>query len=121
LGLREAIEQINVELKRPYEKAVLHRSGEWEDLVSATANCEDLFRQNNAIQQSYHMITLRRGSPIVNDNGRFAESLRKLRAEPFGAVLESVAQHPGWSRYREKMLRGFVRMRVEALGVELNG
>ncbi|CAB3707229.1 hypothetical protein LMG24238_03969 [Paraburkholderia sediminicola] len=121
LGLREAIEQINVELKRPYEKAVLHRSAEWEDLVWATADGEDLFRQSNAIQQSYRMITERRGSPLAIENGRFAESLRKLRTEPFGAVLESVAQRPGWYTYREKMLRGFVRMQAEASGIELNG
>lgn len=42
LGLRKAMAQINVELKRPYEKAVLHRAPEWEDLVWATADGEDV-------------------------------------------------------------------------------
>lgn len=121
LGLREAIEQINVELKRPYQKAVLHRTAEWEDLVWATADGEDLIRQSSAIQQSYSTINERRESPIVIDNGRFAEALRKLRTEAYGAVLESVAQRPGWYTYREKMLRGFVRMQAEACGIELNG
>lgn len=121
LGLRDAIEQINVELKRPYEKAVLHRSPEWEDLVWATADGEDLFRQSTDIQQSYRAITERRESTSVIENGRFAESLRKLRSESYGSVLESVAQRHGWYTYREKMLRGFVRMQAEASGIELNG
>ncbi|WP_244808579.1 MULTISPECIES: hypothetical protein [Caballeronia] len=36
-------------------------------------------------------------------------------------MLESVAHRPGWYTYREKMLRGFVRMQAEASGIELNG
>jgi uncharacterized protein len=121
LGLREAIAQINVELKRPYEKAVLHRSPEWEDLVWATADGEDLFRQSADIQRSYQAITERRRSDTVVETGRFAESLRRLKTEGYGAVLESVPQRQGWYTYREKMLRGFVRMQAEASGVELNG
>jgi hypothetical protein len=36
-------------------------------------------------------------------------------------VLEAVPQRQGWYTYREKMLRGFVRMQAEASGIELNG
>ncbi|KWC05389.1 AAA family ATPase [Burkholderia ubonensis] len=121
LGLRKAIEQINVELKRPYEKAVLHRQPEWEDLVWATADGEDLTRQSKDIQQSYESIIERRKSPVIIENGKFAESLRRLKGENYGAVLEAVPQRQGWYTYREKMLRGFVRMQAEASGIELNG
>ncbi|RQM59623.1 MULTISPECIES: AAA family ATPase [Burkholderia] len=121
LGLRKAIEQINVELKKPYEKAVLQRPPEWEDLVWATADGEDLIRQSKDIQQSYQSIIERRKSPVVFENGKFAESLRRLKADNYGAVLEAVPQRQGWYTYREKMLRGFVRMQAEASGIELNG
>ena len=121
LGLRKAIQQINVELKRPYEKAVLHRNAEWEDLVWATADGEDLIRQSKDIQQSYQSIIERRESPVVFENGKFAEALRKLKGDGYGAVLEAVPQRQGWYTYREKMLRGFVRMQAEASGIELNG
>jgi hypothetical protein len=121
LGLRHAIEQMDARLKGPYEKAVLHRAPEWEDLVWATADGEDLFRQSTDIEQSYKSITERRGSPVVFENSKFAESLRRLKAENYGSVLEAVPQRQGWYTYREKMLRGFVRMQAEASGIELNG
>ncbi|WP_321882745.1 ATP-binding protein [Burkholderia cepacia] len=121
LGLREAIEQINVELTRPYEKAVLHRAPEWEDLVWATADGEDLFRQSADIQRSYQAITERRESDAVFETTRFVEALRRLKTDGYGGVLEAVPQRQGWYTYREKMLRGFVRMQAEASGVELNG
>jgi hypothetical protein len=84
LGLRHAIEQMDARLKGPYEKAVLHRAPEWEDLVWATADGEDLFRQSTDIEQSYKSITERRGSPVVFENSKFAESLRRLKAETMG-------------------------------------
>lgn len=121
LGLREAIEQVNVELKRPYEKAVLHRAPEWEDLVWATADGEDLFRQSADIQSSYQAITERRKSETVVESKKFSESLRRLKMDGYGAILDAVPQRQGWYTYREKMLRGFVRMQAEASGVELNG
>jgi hypothetical protein len=38
-----------------------------------------------------------------------------------GLILEPVAGRSGWYTYREKMLRGYVRMQAEAAGVELSG
>jgi hypothetical protein len=99
----------------------LHRNAEWEDLVWATADGEDLIRQSKDIQQSYQSIVERRESPVVFENGKFAEALRKLKADCYGGVLEAVPQRQGWYTYREKMLRGFVRMQAEASGIELNG
>jgi hypothetical protein len=106
LGLRKAIQQINVELKRPYEKAVLHRNAEWEDIVWATADGEDLIRQSKDIQQSYLSIIERRKSPVVFENGKFAEALRRLRADNYGAVLEAVPQRQGAGTHTVKRCCG---------------
>lgn len=121
LGLREAIQQINVELKRPYEKAVLHRPPEWEDMVWATADGDDLWRQTKDMYRSYVAISERRKQESVLDSKRFSDSIRRLKSDGFGAVLEPVPQRAGWYTYREKMLRGYVRMQAEACGIELNG
>ncbi|HDR9017867.1 ATP-binding protein [Burkholderia multivorans] len=121
LGLRKAIQEINVQLKRPYEKAVLHRTAEWEDLVWSTADGDDLWRQTSDMYRSYVSVTERRNSGSVLDSKRFSEAMRRLKSEPYGPVLEPVPQRAGWYTYKEKMLRGYVRMQAEACGIELSG
>jgi len=121
LGLRKAIQEINVQLKLPYEKAVLHRAAEWEDLVWSTADGDNLWRQTSDMYRSYELISGRRKSEKVLDSKHFSEAMRRLKSDSYGAVLESVPQRPGWYTYKEKMLRGYVRMQAEACGIELSG
>lgn len=120
-GLRAAIQGITPELKRPYEKAVLHRDREYEDIVWSTADGEDLFRSLAVIYQSYRMVTEQRQDRTVLDSKKFADCLRKLKTPAFGEVIEQVPRRIGWYTYKEKMLRGFVRMQAEANEVNLRG
>lgn len=121
-GLTDAIMSTAAELKRPYEKAVLHREPEFEDVVWATADHDDLFRSLGDMFDSYKVIVgKRREGRIPIDRSRFAIQVRKLKLAPYGAVLQHEEGRPGWYSYREKMLRGFVRMQAQASGVELIG
>ncbi|WP_244124699.1 AAA family ATPase [Burkholderia gladioli] len=120
-GLGEAILSTVGELKRPYEKAVVHHP-EMEDLVWATADHEDLIRSVDGIYQSYQFVVGRRADgrqPL--ERSRFAAQLRKLKGHAYGAVLTQPEGRQGLYTYREKMLRGYVRMQAEANGVALNG
>lgn len=122
LGLADAIQSITAELKRPYEKAVLHRDAEFEDIVWSTADHEDLIRSLDAMHQSYLSIVQKRRdgrSPI--DRKRYADLLRKLKEASYGSVMIQEQGRPGWYSYREKMLRGYVRMQAQANGIELTG
>lgn len=121
-GLTDAILSTTAELKRPYEKAVLHREPEFEDIVWATADHDDLFRSISDMFDSYKVIVSRRRDgryPI--DRMRFANQVRKLKSESYGPVLQQEEGRPGWYSYREKMLRGFARMQAQASGIELTG
>jgi hypothetical protein len=121
-GLTDAILSTTAELKRPYEKAVLHREPEFEDIVWATADHDDLLRSISDMFDSYKVIVSRRGDgrhPI--DRTRFANQVRKLKSESYGPVLQQEEGRPGWYSYREKMLRGFARMQAQASGIELTG
>lgn len=120
-GLADAILSTSAELKRPYEKAVVHHP-ELEDMVWATADHEDLIRSLSDIFVSYGVVVGKRGDgrqPI--DRAKFSTQIRKLKGTTYGAVLAQEEGRPGWYSYREKMLRGYVRMQAEANGVELSG
>ena len=111
----------NAELRSPYEKAVLHRSPEYEDVVWSTADGEDLIRSTRDMYESYEQIVKKRqGRPII-DNDKYSEIVRKLRDPNLGRVLQPIDGRKGLYTYSEKMLRGFVRMQAEANGVELTG
>lgn len=120
-GLRMAIESINVELKRPYEKAVIHRAMELEDVVWSTADGEDLFRPLSDMHQSYRVVVGKRQDRQLLNRAKYSDLVRKLKAPGYGSVLEQLENRPGWYCYKEKMLRGYVRMQAEVNGVELSG
>jgi AAA+ ATPase superfamily predicted ATPase len=120
-GLHAAILAITPELRRPYDKAVLHRDKEYEDIVWSTADGEELFRSIASMHQSYKMVAEQRAHSVDIDAKRFGEYLRKLKQSAFGEVLVQVEGRPGWYSYKEKMLRGYVRMQADANGVDLKG
>jgi hypothetical protein len=121
-GLADAIMSTTAELKRPYESAVLHRSQEFEDIVWATADHDDLLRSTNDMYESYKVVVgKRRDGREMISRGRFTTQLRKLKTSSYGAVLQQEEGRPGWYSYREKMLRGFARMQAQANGIELTG
>lgn len=120
-GLADAILSTTAELKRPYEKAVVHHP-ELEDLVWATADHDDLIRSMGDIFDSYGIIVGKRSDgrhPL--DRAKFSTQIRKLKGAPYGSILIQEEGRPGWYSYREKMLRGYVRMQAEANGIELTG
>jgi uncharacterized protein len=120
-GLRVAVKEANAELRRPYEQAVLQRPLEYEDVLWSTADGDDLFGSTEHMFQSYQMIIERRTDRPQLERARYSEIVRKLRGQDFGAVLQPIPQRPGWYEYREKMLRGYVRMQAEANGIPLKG
>jgi hypothetical protein len=121
-GLADAIMSTTAELRRPYEKAVLHHSQEFEDIVWATADHDDLLRSTSDIYESYKIIVnKRRDGRTLIDRNRFTAQVRKLKTESYGAVLYQEEGRPGWYSYKEKMLRGFARMQAQASGIELTG
>ncbi len=121
-GLADAILSTTAELKRPYEKAVLHRDPEFEDIVWATADHDDLLRSLNDMHASYRVLVgKRRDGRIAVGRAHFSAQIRKLKGVGYGSVLQQEEGRPGWYSYREKMLRGYVRMQAQANGVELTG
>ncbi len=121
LGLRAAIQSISAELKKPYEQAVNFREQDYENVVWSTADGDDLLRSLKDMYEAYQVIALKREGGNELDRAKYSECVRKLKDKAYGEILEQVKGRKGWYIYREKMLRGFVRMQAEANGVQLAG
>lgn len=121
LGLRAAIQSISAELKKPYEQAVNFREQDYENVVWSTADGDDLLRSLSDMYEAYQVIVHKRESGNELDRTKYSEYVRKLKEKSYGEILEQVKGRKGWYLYREKMLRGFVRMQAEANGIQLAG
>ena len=120
-GLRDAIESISAQLKRPYQDAVNRRTPDYEEVLWATADSEYLERFMRQMYGSYeHIMRQRRGRATLPYE-KFSARIRKLRERGFGEILMNNPSNAGLYTYREKMLRGFVRMQAEAHGIKLAG
>jgi hypothetical protein len=120
-GLKAAIASINAELRKPYEMAVNLRTPEYEDLVWSTADDEDLIRSANSMYESYTVLLRKRKERPHLDRKKYGELLRRLKATSYGEVLLPIEKRPGLYTYRNRMLRGYVRMQAAADGIELSG
>lgn len=127
LALRDAIESINPELKRPYGMAVNQRTEDFEKVLWATADSDYLDRSLKQMYSSYEYIISqqRSGNRVAITYEAFTAIMRRLKSPNCGSVLITTlynqASKKGWVSYREPLLRGFVRMQAEAHGLELLG
>ncbi|MGP9802023.1 AAA family ATPase [Rheinheimera sp. NSM] len=119
-ALREAIDSISAELKRPYETAVNQRTGDYEEVLWSTADSEFLHRYLKEMYSSYQYVMkqLPCKEPLSYD--KYCSRVRSLKSKSNGEVLIAETK-PGLYSYREKMLRGYVRMQAEAHGIQLLG
>lgn len=126
-ALAEAIRGIAPQLQAPYDKATLHRSPDYRDIVWATADSESDFRSVEAMFRSYLRIHRQfyGDDPAEDvrplDAKKFGLRMASLRTEKLGNVLVPYLDRKGLYSYRENILRGFVAMKAYEAGVELRG
>ena len=120
-GLRDAISGIDADLRRPYEMAVTQRSDHYEEVLWSSADSDYLHRYVKDMYSSYEYVMEQRAGREKLDYDRYGARIRQLRNPSCGAILVSDKTKPGLYTYREKMLRGFVRMQAEANGIQLIG
>jgi uncharacterized protein len=120
-GLKDAIESINAELRRPYELAVTQRTDDYEEVLWSTADGEFLQRYTDDMFASYAYIMRHREGREALPLEKFKARIRALRTPRAGAILITEDARKGLYWYRETMLRGYVRMQAEANGIELVG
>lgn len=119
IGLRSAIASIAPHLKKPYETVLLQRTQDLEPVLWATADGESLYRTPAGYYASYESVMEQlKETPMKLET--FRRRLRKLQTDALG-ILEIDPIHKEFRRYRENMLRGYVRMQAEASDIQLYG
>lgn len=119
-ALRDAIDSISAELKRPYEIAINQRSGDYEKVLWSTADSEFLHRYLKDMYSSYEYVMKQLPDKSPLNYETYTARIRSLKTKSNGEILVP-ENRPGLYSYREKMLRGYVRMQAEAHGIELLG
>lgn len=120
-AIKDAIQSISAELKRPYEKAISQRTGDYEEILWSTADSEWLHRYIKNMYSSYEYIISKSDGMTAMAPTKYGTRIRNLKNESCGQILVPDPKKKGMYSYREKMLRGYVRMQAEAHGIELIG
>lgn len=113
-----AIEGIEADLARPYMKAIEHRSPDYEEVLWSTSVVEWQGAYLQDMYAEYKNVISQRENSNKLSYEQFGNRIRKLKEEEYGRILEA-GRKQGHYVYREKLLRGFVRMQAEANGVEI--
>lgn len=119
-AVNDAVNGISAELSRPYLQAVTQRSQDYEEVVWAT-----LVADNNIgvyikeMYTHYKFIMAQLKEKEVLDQDRFYNRVRNLLKDQYGPIL-SKGLKAGQYVYKEKMLRGYVRLKAEAQQIHLN-
>ena len=119
-ALPVAIESISAEVKRPYESAISQRSGDYEEVLWSTADSEWLDRYLKDMYSSYEYVMKQIPDREPLNYGKYASRIRSLKGLACGSILIT-GDRAGLYTYREKMLRGYVRMQAESHGISLIG
>lgn len=115
-AVSEAVEDIQPYLRGPYEKATRKYTNDSEPILWAVADTHELQRQAREIYKSYERI-MGHGNVKALTRERFNTRINALKTPAFGSIV--TATRAGWYEYREKMMRGYARLRAEQKGIEL--
>ena len=116
-ALTKAAEAIQPYLKRPYEKATRKYSNACEEILWAVADHHQLQRPTRQIFESYVRIMETSGRKPLTQI-QFYQRMNSLKTPAYGEIL--IGTRTGWYEFREKMLRGYARLRASQEGVELD-
>ena len=114
-----AIQGIEAELSRPYELAVNQRDPSYEQILWSTCVDEWQGAYISSMYDQYRNIIEQMDNKETLSYEKFSPRLRNLLKPEYGQILVKNESKKGYYHYKEKMLRGFIRMQAEANRVEI--
>ncbi|WP_209598876.1 hypothetical protein [Ruegeria sp. HKCCSP351] len=116
VAMKDASQAMDMKLRKPYEDATQKYQNDYETVLWAAADGHELRRRSTDIFSSYQRIMeLREDDPL--DRTKFNQRINALKRESHAHILTGTRQ--GWYEFTETMIRGYVRLRAEQNGVEL--
>jgi hypothetical protein len=115
-AVRSAVQSIEYHLKQAYEVATKKYKDEYQEILWAVADHFELWRNTESIYGSYRRIMAVRSKEPM-DRRTLSGRLNSLKSEMCGRIL--VSRQRSWFEFRESMVRGYVRLRAEDIGVRL--
>lgn len=117
-ALDKAIFGIAAELARPYELAVNQRSQDYEPVLWSTSADEWQGAYLSDMYNQYKNIIDQMEDETALPYEKYASRIRNLLKPEYGEILIKGTKK-GYYHYKEKMLRGYIRMQAEANRVEI--
>jgi hypothetical protein len=116
VAVAKAVAAIDAHLKVPYEKATRKYQNDSSEILWAVADNHELQRPAREIFSSYLRLMGAIGkAPLPRE--RFNNRINSMKNETHGSIL--IGTRSGWYEFREKMMRGFARLKAAEAGVEL--
>lgn len=119
-GIRAAIEDSQTLLRQAYEKATqkYNVSTDYEEVLWAVADGDPSPRASADIyNKSYKSIMHNRRDREALKRETFNTRLNALKSERHGSIVTGTRQ--GWYKFKENMVRGYVRLRAEDAGIKI--
>ena len=118
-AIRAAINGIQQQLRRAYEKATIKETDENHFILWAAADHPNLMRHKEDIYESYVAIMSRMGEEPL-DLRRLRGSYRTLTSPSCGKILRRQSDDArSYYQFAENIVRGYVRLRPEEQGINL--
>lgn len=115
-AVNAAVLSIEQHLKSAYDAATMKATDDYEEVLWAMADHPELVRSIDSIFDSYLEIMRKLEEP-PQDRHAFVGRLQSLKSASCGHILTS--NRRTFYRFRENILRGYVRLRAEDQGLEL--
>ncbi|KPA98213.1 ATP-binding protein [Pseudomonas asplenii] len=117
-ALDVAIQSISAELARPYELAINQRTQDYEEVLWSTSADEWQGAYMSSMHLRYQNIMkqMENKEPLKYDI--YTARIRNLLKPEYGQILVKGTKQ-GYYHFREKMLRGYIRMQAEANRIEI--
>ena len=119
-GLRDASQEAEATLRSAYDKATQKYTGDYEEALWALADKPHLRRQIRAVYEESYLRIAEDHNPQKQplDIRKFYDRMNNLKTERHGHIIETTSA--GWYQFRENVVRGYVRLRAEHAGVQLD-
>jgi hypothetical protein len=118
-AIKAAVVDIEAKLRSTYEKATQKyvESDQYEAVLWALADHHELSRRSADIFDVYCHIATKSTSINVMSRDKFTQRINALKRPAHGSIL--LGSRQGWYEFSEPVMRGYVRLRAEAQGIEL--